>query len=853
MSRQITHRNGGTLAGASLLAAALTTVTQPVCVLDRDGLIRVANPAAAATLGYPDAGELLGRDGHDTVHAECPEAEAHPASECPLLRPRTTGETVTSELDRFVRRDGSTLPVSYVSAPLELPGGRGAVVAFTDIANAGTRAEVERLAREQAALRHVATLVAAGVEPADLFSAVSREVAQLFGTEFAAVGWFDPDGSAVVVVGLASDRDEVAIGTRLELDDKMALTAVYRTGRAARVDRTDWSGATAPVGDIARRLGAVCTVASPIVVEGQLWGCVTATGRTALPPYTEDRLANFTELVGTAIANAESRARVRRLADEQAALRRVATHVAEAAPPSAVFGAVASEAGALFGADFSGMLRYEDATTVSPVATWAATGDHPEVPERWTIEAGDPMTLLADADAPTRVEDWGSMPGEIARVLRDELGVSCSVGCPIMVEGRAWGAIAVHWKEQAAPAADDEARLGQFADLVATAIANAETRAEVERLADEQAALRRVATLVAEGAAPAAVLDAVAAETERALGAEGAMLLRYEPEDELTMVARRMPHRRGLAPGARVSHKGDNVSSMVRRTGRPARLENYRQARGPIAELARETEWQAAVGAPIVLDGRLWGVIITSWGGERSPPDDTEEHLAKFAQLLEAAIANADSREQLTASRARLLTAADDARRRVVRDLHDGAQTRLVHTIINLKLAAQALPAGDDDAARLVADALTHAELGNEELRELAHGILPASLTNGGLRAGLDALAARAELPVRVDVPPERFAAEIEASAYFVVAEALTNVVKHAHAQHAEVRAFVEDGMLHVHVRDDGSGGADPGGRGLVGIADRVTALGGRLEVQEATGGGTLVAASMPLVDAGRG
>jgi signal transduction histidine kinase len=699
----------------------------------------------------------------------------------------------------------------------------------------------------------VATLVAAGVEPADLFSAVSREVAQLFGTEFAAVGWFDPDGSAVVVVGLASDRDEVAIGTRLELDDKMALTAVYRTGRAARVDRTDWSGATAPVGDIARRLGAVCTVASPIVVEGQLWGCVTATGRTALPPYTEDRLANFTELVGTAIANAESRARVRRLADEQAALRRVATHVAEAAPPSAVFGAVASEAGALFGADFSGMLRYEDATTVSPVATWAATGDHPEVPERWTIEAGDPMTLLADADAPTRVEDWGSMPGEIARVLRDELGVSCSVGCPIMVEGRAWGAIAVHWKEQAAPAADDEARLGQFADLVATAIANAETRAEVERLADEQAALRRVATLVAEGAAPAAVLDAVAAETERALGAEGAMLLRYEPEDELTMVARRMPHRRGLAPGARVSHKGDNVSSMVRRTGRPARLENYRQARGPIAELARETEWQAAVGAPIVLDGRLWGVIITSWGGERSPPDDTEEHLAKFAQLLEAAIANADSREQLTASRARLLTAADDARRRVVRDLHDGAQTRLVHTIINLKLAAQALPAGDDDAARLVADALTHAELGNEELRELAHGILPASLTNGGLRAGLDALAARAELPVRVDVPPERFAAEIEASAYFVVAEALTNVVKHAHAQHAEVRAFVEDGMLHVHVRDDGSGGADPGGRGLVGIADRVTALGGRLEVQEATGGGTLVAASMPLVDAGRG
>jgi signal transduction histidine kinase len=258
-------------------------------------------------------------------------------------------------------------------------------------------------------------------------------------------------------------------------------------------------------------------------------------------------------------------------------------------------------------------------------------------------------------------------------------------------------------------------------------------------------------------------------------------------------------------------------------------------------------EWRAAVGAPIVLDGRPWGVIVASWGGEKAPPADTEERMAKFAQLLEAAIANADGREQLMASRARLLTAGDEARRRVVRDLHDGAQQRLVHSIINLKLAAQTLCGSDDKVARLVREALTHAELGNEALRELAHGILPTSLTNGGLRAGLDAVAARLEVPVRLDVPPERFAAELEASAYFVVAEALTNVVKHAHAKHAEVSAFVEDGMLHVHVCDDGIGGADPGGHGLVGIADRVTALGGRLAVQDATGGGTLVAASLPL------
>ena len=238
---------------------------------------------------------------------------------------------------------------------------------------------------------------------------------------------------------------------------------------------------------MARRLGTASSVASPIVVEGHLWGCVTATSDAALPLDTEDRLANFTELVGTAIANAESRARVRRLADEQAALRRVATLVAKGAPASVVFGAVASEAGALFGADFSGMLRIEDATTVSTVATWAADGDHPEVPERWTIEPGDPVMLLAEAGAATRVEDWGSIPGEIARVLREVLDVSCSVGCPITVEGRPWGALAIHCKQGRPLPPDTESRIAQFTDLVGTAIANAEARVRADRLADEQA------------------------------------------------------------------------------------------------------------------------------------------------------------------------------------------------------------------------------------------------------------------------------------------------------------------------------------------------------------------------------
>jgi signal transduction histidine kinase len=289
------------------------------------------------------------------------------------------------------------------------------------------------------------------------------------------------------------------------------------------------------------------------------------------------------------------------------------------------------------------------------------------------------------------------------------------------------------------------------------------------------------------------------------------------------------------------------VTSFVRRSQRAARMEHHERASGAIAELVRNVGVRASVGAPIVVDGRLWGVAVANWRGEQSPPAGTEERMAQFAQLLDTAIANADTRDQLTASRARLLAAADEARRRVVRDLHDGAQQRLVHTIVTLKLARQALSANDEKTDSLIAEALGHAEQGIEELRELAHGILPAALTNGGLRAGVDTVVARLDLKVDVDVPAERFPSEIEASAYFIVVEALTNVVKHSHADRADVRATVEDGMLHIEVRDDGIGGADRHGHGLLGMSDRVTALGGRLKVESPASGGTLVDATVPV------
>jgi signal transduction histidine kinase len=200
---------------------------------------------------------------------------------------------------------------------------------------------------------------------------------------------------------------------------------------------------------------------------------------------------------------------------------------------------------------------------------------------------------------------------------------------------------------------------------------------------------------------------------------------------------------------------------------------------------------------------------------------------------------------EVEASRARVIQAADEERRRVVRDLHDGAQQRLVHTVITLKMALELLDG--DEAAALVEEALDNAQRATQELRELAHGILPSVLTRGGLRAGIDALAARMPVPVETDVPSVRLAPAVEATAYFVTAEALTNVAKHARARRVWVSATVRERGLEVRVDDDGVGGARRDGAGLLGLQDRLAAVDGRLRVESRRSGGTSVTAEIPL------
>jgi signal transduction histidine kinase len=366
------------------------------------------------------------------------------------------------------------------------------------------------------------------------------------------------------------------------------------------------------------------------------------------------------------------------------------------------------------------------------------------------------------------------------------------------------------------------------------------------RLAEEQAALRRVATLVARGARPEELFAAVIEEVARLFLADLATIVRYDSDGTYTVLASAGTP---FPVGSQWPLGGKNLATLMFETGRPARIESYADAFGGVVDAIRAVGVRSAIGTPIIVEDRLWGGAVVTVSREQPLPADTETRLASFMELVATAIANAEAQTELAASRSRIVAATDQERQRVVRDIHDGAQQRLVHTVVTLKLALRALQNGEQDLPSLVTEALDNAKQATNELRELAHGILPPVLTQGGLRAGVDALASRMPIPVENAVTVGRLPAPVEATAYFVVAEALTNVAKHAHARHAEVTARIEHGTLAIQVRDDGIGGARPdgGGSGLIGLADRVAAVDGELRVDSPADSGTLVAAAIPL------
>jgi signal transduction histidine kinase len=538
------------------------------------------------------------------------------------------------------------------------------------------------------------------------------------------------------------------------------------------------------------------------------------------------------------------------LANEQAALRRVATLVARGAPPEEVFAAVSQEVAGLLPVDFADIGRYETDGTITVVAPWGKAAEQFPIGSRWPLGGRNLCTIVFETGRPARMDDYADASGAIGAASA-ETGVRSAVATPIIVEGRLWGVMTADSTQEQSLPADSESRLASFTELVATAIANAESRAGLAQLAEQQAALRRMATLVARGVAPEEVFAAVTDEVGRLLPVELASMGRYEAGGALTFVAA-WGTAGGVFPvGSRHVLGGKNLGTIVYETGRPVRVDHYADSSsGPLGAGVREAGIRSAVATPIIVEGRRWGVIAAGSTRDQPLPADAEARLGSFTDLVATAISNAESRAAVAVSRARIVAAADETRRRIERDLHDGAQQRLVHAVIVLKLALRALKKGEADADVLVAEALQQAEQANAELRELAHGIVPAALTRGGLRAGIDALLSRVSLPVSLGIGVGRLPTDVEATAYFVISEALTNVVKHASADRANVVVQAQGGVLRIEVRDDGIGGADPAqGSGLVGLSDRVEALGGRLAVSSPPSSGTALLIEIPLAD----
>jgi signal transduction histidine kinase len=367
---------------------------------------------------------------------------------------------------------------------------------------------------------------------------------------------------------------------------------------------------------------------------------------------------------------------------------------------------------------------------------------------------------------------------------------------------------------------------------------------------DELSALRRIATLVARSTPPSEVFAVVAEEMARCLGTTDAEVFRYEPDGAAVVVASySRPALQGLTVGERLTLEGDSVAARVLRTRRGARMDSYENAEGTIAVRVRELGPRSRVGAPIVVDEQLWGVALVGTSGPEPLPSDSETRIAEFADLLATAIAASTARVELIASRARIVAAADDARRRIERDLHDGAQQRLVALGLELRAAEACVPDELQPLKERIAGLVTTVAGVCAEVQEISRGLHPAILSKGGLAPALKTLARRSAVAVELNVHvDQRLPDAVEVDAYYVVAEALTNAAKHARASVVEVSAEATNTHLRLVIRDDGIGGAAAGkGSGLTGLVDRVEALGGKMTIQSQPGSGTSLLVNVPI------
>jgi signal transduction histidine kinase len=727
-----------------------------------------------------------------------------------------------------------------------------------------TDAELLRL---QTALRDLVALSAipaawTGREPPGVAAGLADALVALLQLDFAFVRLSYPDGAGAVDVTRGSARKRFP-----EWLEDHAATRVQFPGKAIVAD----------VGDDSEPCRAV---ALPIGVNGDSGLVAAASERSDFPTAVEQMLLSLAaNQAATAFENAcliderrkaeeelraardelevkvaERTAELHVANDELSALRRVATLVAEGVQPQDLFAVVAEEVARVVDVPLVSVVRYELDGTATECAGFSPEGPLFPVGKRWPLEGTNVLQLVRESSGPARIDDYLELEGEIADAVRRS-GIRSTVGVPVVAAGRVWGVMVVSTTEHDPLPQGIEARLAEFTELLSTAIENAESREALAQLADEQATLRRMATLVAQGVPPGEIFSAVSEEVGRLVGSDTAAVVRFEHDPASIVVVGVGQSVPGIPIGTRWELDDGLASTEVYRSGRSARINarDWASVSGPIHEPARRVGLASTVASPISVEGRLWGTISAS--AKEPLPVGTEARLERFSELLATAIANAEGKSELAASRRRIVAASDETRRRIERDLHDGTQQRLVSLGLTVRAAEANIPPDERDLRAELSRISMGLADAVEDLQEISRGIHPAILSQGGLGPALRTLARRSAIPVELDVATDtRLPESIEVAAYFVASETLANATKHAQASLIEVSLAPRNGSLMLSIRDDGVGGADPArGSGLVGLTDRVEALRGSIRVSSRPGEGTHVTAELPLeLEAGR-
>jgi signal transduction histidine kinase/CheY-like chemotaxis protein len=709
------------------------------------------------------------------------------------------------------------------------------------ITYARAHAELRALTASQGATRRIGTLVAKGAEPQTVFVAIAAEAALILGVGAVSVCRYHANTATLTkVYGTHGQRSAVPDGTTWPLAECPEGVVAIETCKPARVD--DWSAIPGPRAAAHRELGFSQAVAAPIILDGEIWGLLAAYGEAGetLPIDCEQHLADIANLMVTAISNAQ----VRGLAELQGALRRVATLVAQGAEPRAVFTSITVEAARILKVGAVSLIRY-DADTDMLTKIYGTHGQRSPVPDGtpWPLSDCPEGIIAIQTCGPARVDDWATIPGPTAAAHRSQ-GFGQAVAAPIMVGGAIWGLLAAYGEANEILPFDCEQNLTDFTNLIASAIGNAQVRDELRALAERQgAALRRVATLVAQQASSSAIFDAVAAEASRALDVDRVEVGRCHDDGSVTLLG--STSRPGRSSPGDLSASGRAIIKRVVATGQSARIDNRAAAPGPTARAILLEAYTSVVSAPIWVDGSLWGTIVALNSDEL--PSDAEARLTDFTHLVASSISNVHARDNLVASRARVVSASDDTRRRIERNLHDGVQQRMVALALSLRALRARFPlpaeaeSGLDEIARGLDGVL-------EEVRIFSQGLHPAVLSRAGLRPALRELARRSPIVVDLDVCARRFAEPIETGVYYVVSEALGNAAKHSHASVVTVVVDADDAAVRASVADNGTGGAAlDRGSGLIGLIDRVEALGGHLTLDSPLDGGTTISIDLPL------